>query len=85
MNELKRELIELLNMHNLTLSEFDELINFMQNIKHNAILSFEFNDDSISKIEQCATSVTTCVTDTFAKPNETLLSRIVPSVIVEKY
>ena len=63
MNELKHEVIELLNKHNLTISEYDELISFMQNIKHNAKLSFEFNSDNISKLEQHTDIITSCVTE----------------------
>lgn len=85
MNELKHEVIELLNKHNLTISEYDELISFMQNIKHNAKLSFEFNSDNISKLEQHTDVIASCVTDTFVKPTGTILSRTKPLIIVEKY
>lgn len=46
MNELKHELVELLNKHDLTISEFDELISFMQRIKGKAKLTFEEYDNS---------------------------------------
>lgn len=64
MNELKHELIELLNKYDLAISEFDELISFMQSIKDKATLTFEFNESNIANLEQDTYTIINCTIDT---------------------
>lgn len=74
MNELKHELIELLNKYDLTISEFDELTRFMQSVKDKATLTFEFNEGNIENLEQDTYTIANCTIDTRPVTQKTWLT-----------